>query len=52
MKCGHGLWCLDFWRDMGRSRKRLVDEKELLNKNKIISKKLMIFLMTGPKERL
>ena len=36
---------------MGRSRKRLVDEKELLNKNKIGSTKLMIFSMTGLKER-
>ena len=31
---------------MGRSRERLVDEKELLNKNMIISNKLMIFLKT------
>ena len=31
---------------MGRSRKKLVDEKELLNKNMIISNKLMIFLKT------
>ena len=31
---------------MGRSKNRLVDEKELLNKNMIISNKLMIFLKT------
>ena len=36
---------------MGRSRKRLVDEKELLDKNKIRSTKLMLFLMSGLKER-
>ena len=32
---------------MGRSRTRLVDEKELLNENKMKSTKMMIYKMTG-----
>ena len=37
---------------MGRSRVRLVDEKELLNKNKTISTKMRIYLMTWLKNEL
>ena len=37
---------------MGRSRVGLVDEKELLNKNKTKSTKIRIYLMTGLKNEL
>ena len=37
---------------MGRSRNRLVDEKELLDENKIRPTKVMIFSMSGLMERL
>jgi hypothetical protein len=37
---------------MGRSRKRLVDEKELLDENMIRSTKLMIILMSGLKKEM
>ena len=37
---------------MGRSRVRLVDEKELLNKNKTKSTKIRIYLMNVLKKEL
>ena len=37
---------------MGRSRVRLVDEKELLNKNRTKSTKMRIYLMLGLKNEL
>ena len=50
--CGQATGSKDFWRDRGRLRKRLVDEKELFNENKIRSIKVMIFLISGLMERI